>query len=187
MILPVPVLYYLLKRRERQRRLRMLLLLKRRNQIRSRNYVSSDCLRHVSDSDWFHLYNCGTDANFVCLTSLTRAAFEQLLAIFKPHYPINTSVSGGRPSKFQHHHQVLGCLLIYYCDTIGVKNMCQIFAAPPSTINRVLLHGEIALQKALRAEPSARCKWPSSEEQVAWAAKVAAKEPLRCHLCPRCP
>ena len=100
-----------------------------------RNYVTSQSLRRfVSDSDWNHFYNNADDLNFVAVTSLTREGFDLLLKTFKKHYRLNSGCQGGRPNRLGYHHQVLGLVLVFYCDTIGSKNLCQMFATPPATL-----------------------------------------------------
>ena len=148
-------------------------------QICQRNYITSHCLRNVEESDWITVYRNGTDANFITLTSLNRASFEHLLVAFTGEYVIYTSVNGGRPSKLLKHHQALGCILTFYCDTIGGnKHLCQIFAIPPSTLSRVLLRAETALQRALESLHEAEIRWPTLVEQREWATKVERKNAL---------
>jgi hypothetical protein len=64
----------------------------------------------------------------VALTSLTRAAFGNLLAKFKSYINFRTGSAGGRPTRLQYHHQALGLILVFYFDAIGAKNLFQIFA-----------------------------------------------------------
>ena len=157
-------LFYILERRKDQKRLR--------------NYITSHCLRNVEESDWMVIYRSGTDENFMALTSLNRLSFEKLLTGFSKEYHINSSVRGGRPSKLLKHHQVLGCILMFYCDTIGYKNLSVIFAIPPSTLSRVLNKAELALRRALREFTEAEIRWPTLEEQRDWASKVNRKNEL---------
>ena len=143
-------------------------------QIRQRNYITSHCLRNVEESDWITVYRNGTDANFITLTSLNRASFEHLLVAFTGEYVIYTSVYTGE--KLLRHRQALGCILTFYCDTIGGnKHLCQIFAIPPSTLSRVLLRAKTALQRALESLHEAEIRWPTLVEQREWATKVEGK------------
>ena len=106
------------KRNKRKLKINRLLILKRYLQLRTRNYVTKQCLRPVYDSDWMKVFEDADDGNLISLTSLNRAAFTLLLDKFSRHYKIKKAIgSNGRPSTFQHHHQALGCLLTYYCDT----------------------------------------------------------------------
>lgn len=48
-------------------------------------------------------------------------------------------------------------------DSMGLKTMCEVFAAPPTTLQRTLAWSDLALQTALRGFYSARIGWPSLE------------------------
>ena len=159
----------------RKKRSLKFLYLKKKLSIKTRNYVTCSCLRQVNDSDWMHIYKCADESSFVNLTSLTRDSFKKLLVEFAKYYKINTARKGGRPSKLLYHHQALGCILMYYSDTMGYKTLCQIFAIPPPTLSRVLYNGELALARVLKNEYEARIVWPSLEEQRQWALKVEQK------------
>jgi len=155
-----------------------LFLLKKKLSIKTRNYVTSKSLRkNVDDSDWNHFYLNADDLNFVAVTSLTREGFERLLKTFKKHYRLNSGRKGGRPNRLVY-HQVLGLVLVFYCDTIAAKNLCQMFAIPPATLSRTLLKAEEALQLSLKELIDARIVWPTLSEQREWGEKVSSKNSL---------
>ena len=170
--------YFAVKRQRRQILTKRLLLERLRLSVRTRSQVSSNCLRKSADAPWMKVYSDGTDENFVALTSLTRGSFENLLRHFKKHFYIHRSFRGGRPSKFQHAHQGLGLILTFYCDTIGAKNLCQLFGLPPATLSRYLRSAERALRKSLREDPDAVVRWPNLAEQRDMAERVKAKNEL---------
>ncbi|KAG1699955.1 hypothetical protein DVH05_012392 [Phytophthora capsici] len=71
--------------------------------MRSRHYLTSQCLDKPSESAWMSLYMNGTDKNFLNATSLTRASFHQLLQRFSTFYHIHpVSSAGGRPPKLRY-------------------------------------------------------------------------------------
>jgi hypothetical protein len=167
-----------LKQAKKRAAVKLLKLEYLKSTIRTRHYVTCDCLKPPSESNWNYVYEKGTDTNFVALTSLTRSAFNTLLQRFREYYYIAPPLRVGRPNKFQHHHQALGLILVFYCDTIGIKNLCQIFGIPPATISRFLYKAEVALNCCLESEPLAAIKWPSLDEQHLWASKVEMKNEL---------
>jgi hypothetical protein len=120
-------------------------------------------------------YRYGTDQNFVALTSLSKTSFELLLRRFQANCPLFKSRNVGRKTKFRHPHQLLGLILQYYCDTIGSKNLCQIFGIPPATLSRYLKLGEWVLLQGLMKEPLAAIKWPTLLQQEEWARQVQQK------------
>ncbi|KAG3234399.1 hypothetical protein PI124_g20545 [Phytophthora idaei] len=79
------------------------------------------------------------------------SAFNQLLDRYAEFYPINrVGPRGGRPPKLVYHHQVLGLLMHYYEGSVGLKTLCEVFAVPPSTLQRTLAREEKALQAFLK-------------------------------------
>ena len=162
----------------RRKLLMFLLLLRKRKRIRSRSYVTCSALRSPSFSQWNHFYRFADDESFLAVTSLTRLSFQQLLGSFSIHYSMNTGGRGGRPSRLLSKHEALGCLLSYYSDTIGYKNLSQLFCVPPATLSRVINKAELALESTLDDEPMSRIVWPSLRDQSLWAQKVEKKSPL---------
>ena len=162
----------------RRRLLAFVLLLRKRRSIRCRGYVTCNALRTPSYSQWNHFYRFADDVSFIATTSLMRLSFQQLLGGFSNYYSINTGSHGGRPCRLLNTHEALGCLLSYYSDTIGYKNLSQLFCIPPATLSRVIDKAEDALAKALDDEPMSRVAWPSLREQSLWAQKVERKCPL---------
>ncbi|KAE9008460.1 hypothetical protein PR001_g15471 [Phytophthora rubi] len=54
--------------------------------MRSRHYLTADCLDAPCESAWMSLYLSGSDKNFLNVTGLTRASFHQLLSRFAGFY-----------------------------------------------------------------------------------------------------
>lgn len=61
---------------------------------------------------------------------------------------------------------------------MGLKTLCEVFAVPPTTLQRTLARAELALQAALRGFYPARIGWPSLEHQRRMATWVQKREPL---------
>jgi hypothetical protein len=59
-----------------------------------------------------------------------------------------------------------------------MKSLCLLFGIPPATASRTLDIGEYCLLITLKEHPLAQIKWPTLVEQVEWAKKVEAKNPL---------
>ena len=61
------------------------------------------------------------------------------LVSFKKYYIFRCGPGKiGRHAKLADHATVLGLLLSFYCDTMSIKTLCRMFAAPPTTIGRTL-------------------------------------------------
>eukprot|EP00644_Phytophthora_capsici_P004857 jgi/Phyca11/97251/e_gw1.1.673.1 len=147
--------------------------------MRSRHYLTSQCLDKPNESAWMSLYMNGTDKNFLNATSLTRASFHQLLQRFSTFYHIRpVSSAGGRPPKLRYHHQGLGLILCFYVGSMGASTLCMLFGVPPSTLARALRKAEEALAGTLKGHRPARISWPSPARQVELARRVEAREPL---------
>ncbi|KAE9022622.1 hypothetical protein PF004_g4448 [Phytophthora fragariae] len=58
--------------------------------MRTRHYLTTQCLDTPSDYAWMMLYTHGSDINFITATSLTRSAIHQLLRRFSRFYYIPT-------------------------------------------------------------------------------------------------
>ncbi|ETP23156.1 hypothetical protein F441_03681 [Phytophthora nicotianae CJ01A1] len=150
-----------------------------KRELKTRHRLTAACLGVPHLSAWSLLYKYGTDENLLNVTTLTRSAFNELLARFAGFYHIHRPRrDGGRPPKLTEHHQVLGLLLHYYEGSMGVKTICEIFAVPPTTLQRTLMKAEHALEAALRGFYPARISWPSLGHQRRMAAWVHAREPL---------
>uniref|UniRef100_H3H7Z6 DDE Tnp4 domain-containing protein n=1 Tax=Phytophthora ramorum TaxID=164328 RepID=H3H7Z6_PHYRM len=149
--------------------------------MRSRHYLTADCLDTPCDSAWMLLYLYGSDKNFLNVTSLTRAAFHQLLARFAGFYAIRPARSRGRPPKLRYLHQVLGLLLCFYTGSTKNGTLCMIFGAPPNTLSRTLRKAEEAIALALHGYAPARIAFPSPSAQRKLARLVEAREPLLQH------
>lgn len=156
-----------------------LMMLRKRMQIRTRNYLTTAALLSPHQSEWHQLYNFGSDSELINAISLSRAGFQHLLPGFQRYYKNKGKVNGnGRPNKFTDPSTVLGLLLTYYCDSVGIKTLCRMFGAPRSTISRVLRRAEGVLFRCLKKEPLAAFSWPTKQQQVEWGRLVQAKEPL---------
>ncbi|KAE8976750.1 hypothetical protein PR003_g14381 [Phytophthora rubi] len=149
--------------------------------MRSRHYLTTQCLDTPSDSAWMMVYKYGSDVNFLNTTSLTRSAFNQLLRRFSRFYYIPRHTTRGRPTKLKHHHQVLGLVLCFYVGSMEQSSLCMLFGAPPSTLSRTLARAEGALAQALSGYAPARTSWPSPARQAELAKLVEAREPLLQH------
>lgn len=107
------------------------------------------------------------------------AAFNELLDRFAAFYIIHRSgCKGGKIPKLQYHHQVLGLLMHYYEGLMGLKTRCEVFVEPPTTLQRTLARGDVALQTARRGFYPTRIGWASLEHQQRMAFWVEAREPL---------
>ena len=158
----------------------LLLLLRLKMTIRERNYVTRSCLSDPFSSAWQKILRHGSDINMVALTSLTRCSFRILLKAFIPEYRSLTRWRPGklgRPPKLSP-TDVLGLLLTFYSDTMGLKSLCVIFGVPPATTSRTLQVAEEALNKCLRGLHLARICWPTLDEQVEWASLVESKNSM---------
>lgn len=159
------------------RKKRRLLLLRRRYQLRTRHYLTRECLQPVNDCAWSHLYNYGSDLSFLHVTSLTRAAFGKLHAQFRLFYMRPKCGRGGRPEKVTS-IQALGCILQYYTDRMDLKSLSLLHGLPPATLSRTLNRAEVALLQALKTLKDAEIRWPTKDEQRLWVKLVERKNPL---------
>ncbi|ETO60125.1 hypothetical protein F444_21639 [Phytophthora nicotianae P1976] len=95
----------------------------RRVAMRSRHYLTTQCLDTPNESAWVILYKYGTDINFLNAASLTRIAFGNLLRRFVGFYYIPRLQPRGRPFKLRFHHQVLGLVLCYYTGSMELGTL----------------------------------------------------------------
>ncbi|ETP53073.1 hypothetical protein F442_01999 [Phytophthora nicotianae P10297] len=153
----------------------------RRVAMRSRHYLTTQCLDTPNESAWVILYKYGTDINFLNATSLTRIAFGNLLRRFVGFYYIPRLQPRGRPFKLRFHHQVLGLVLCYYTGSMELGTLCMLFGVPPITLARTLKREEEALTKALINFRPTRISWPSPTRQVELAKLIQEREPLLEH------
>ncbi|ETL45959.1 hypothetical protein L916_04075 [Phytophthora nicotianae] len=169
--------------------------------VRTRYYLTRDCLKDPECSDWMVIWNNGLEENLINTTSLSRASFEQLLGRFALFYnapqcsPSSWLIpdeqffipaynrAGGRPRKLQHHHQVLGLVLAFYEGSMNYTLLCLAFGIPPATLSRILNEAEAALAQALRGISPARNVWPTLVRQKALARLVEARQPLLKYTC----
>jgi hypothetical protein len=100
-------------------------LLKRKFlQIRFRSYFTTQGLQHPDLSSWHDLYANGSDINLLNTISLTRAAFEDLLASFSLYYSVNSGPGkSGRPRKLKlkSTHCIGTSVAILHCNC-GTQN-----------------------------------------------------------------
>ncbi|KAE9074386.1 hypothetical protein PF002_g25132 [Phytophthora fragariae] len=148
--------------------------------MRSRHYLTTQCLDAPYASGWMALYEYGTDINFLNATSLTRA-FDQLLCRFSCFYYMPPPSSRGLPPKLRYLHQVLGLVLTFYVGSMEQSSLCITFGVPPSMLSRTLRKAEEALARALNGYAPARISWPSPSRQVELARMVNKREPLLTH------
>ncbi|KAE8992634.1 hypothetical protein PF005_g18552 [Phytophthora fragariae] len=128
--------------------------------VRTRHYLTSQCLDTPCEAAWMTLYTCGHDHNFLNATSLTRycvnvslimyplltkvdtsmsrAAFPWLLSRFSSFYYIPKPSTTGRPPKLRYHHQALGLVLCFYVGSMEQSTLCMLFGVPTSTLSRTL-------------------------------------------------
>jgi hypothetical protein len=167
------------RKRQKERHLKKLKLIRAKLSIRTRNYVTRQCLPPPNTIPWLKLYQDGSDENLINVISLSRAAFEVLLTAFSRHYIMSSGPGrSGRPRAIPLKSTVLGMLLQFYTAPIEYKTLSQLFAIPPATLTRTMQAAEIALQSALRELPEATIRWPTVDEQRQFAALVKDKEPL---------
>ncbi|ETP46619.1 hypothetical protein F442_07154 [Phytophthora nicotianae P10297] len=152
-----------------------------RTAMRSRHYLTSQCLDTPSESAWMVLFEYGSDLNFLNATSLTRTAFRQLLHRFAACYTIRDPNSRGRPPKLQYLHQVLGLVLVFYTGSMEQSTLSMLFGVPPSTLSRTLQRAERVLNQALNDYKPSRIAWPSPAHQAKLAKLVEAREPMLKH------
>ncbi|ORY34188.1 hypothetical protein BCR33DRAFT_511598 [Rhizoclosmatium globosum] len=179
------VLFHLLKQRHlaqerrhnRQQKRQLAMMLRIKLSIRTRHFIKTTSLGNANASAWQHLYHGPDEGSFVVSTSLTRAAFQTLLAEFSKHYNVKSGPGkAGRPPKATYKSTILGLLLCFYTGTSDGASLCREFAMPPSTLYRVLHNAEVALDKALRSLKDAQIRWPTYAEQVEWGWLVERKE-----------
>ncbi|KAG3065155.1 hypothetical protein PI124_g22303 [Phytophthora idaei] len=152
-----------------------------RTAMRARHYLTAQCLDTPCEAAWMALYTYGHDKNFLNATSLTRAAFQQLLRRFMRFYHIARPSSRGRPPKLRYHHQALGLILCFYVGSMKNGTLCMLFGVPPSTLSRTLRKAEEALSRSLDGYAPARIAWPSPSRQRELAEMVRSREPLLHH------
>ncbi|KAJ8566469.1 hypothetical protein ON010_g6655 [Phytophthora cinnamomi] len=156
--------------------------------MKTRHYLTAQCLDTPCDSAWMVLYKYGTDINFLNATSLTRPAFHKLLRRLARFYYIPRVQSRGRPPKLRYHHQVLELLLGFYVGSMELGSLCMLFGAPPSTLSRSLRRAEDALSKTLGNHAPAQISWPSPALQTELAKLVETRpaavqrRPAECHV-----
>ncbi|EGZ04466.1 hypothetical protein PHYSODRAFT_343244 [Phytophthora sojae] len=126
--------------------------------MRSRHYLTTQCLDAPCASGWMTLYEYGTDINFLNATSLTRT-----------------------PTKLRYLQKVLGLVLTFYVGSLEQSSLCITFGVPPNTLSRTLRKAEEALARALNGYAPARISWPSPSCQVELARMVNKREPLLTH------
>ncbi|KAJ3060415.1 hypothetical protein HDU98_003607, partial [Podochytrium sp. JEL0797] len=167
------------KRHERRALLKKAVLLRAKASIRTRNYLICGSLGETDDCAWQRLYHGPDEGSFIASTSLSRAAFQQLLEEFSKHYVVKSGHrKRGRPPKATYKSTVLGLILCYYTGTSDASSLCREFALPPATFYRLLHNAEAALNLALKSLKDAQIRWPSFDEQREWAELLRLKEPL---------
>ena len=97
-------------------------------------------------------------------------------------FPAISIANGDQERKVDHQllykHQVLGCVLAYYTDTISAKTLCQMFGIVPATLSRTLKLAEEALDRSLSDLSEAKICWPTLDQQRIWGLAVQHKYPL---------
>ena len=148
--------------------------------LREHNFLNAASLMPVvTESAWYHMYAYANDPSLINVISLPRLAFEDLLKEFSKHYVVKSGTKkGGRPPRVKDKHAILSILLHYYTGTMEYKTLCEMFAATPSTMSRIINNAEIAVEKTLLNIPDAQVRWPALEEQELFARKVNELEPL---------
>ncbi|KAE9037234.1 hypothetical protein PR003_g6695 [Phytophthora rubi] len=160
---------------------KLLLLEAWRIAMRSRHYLTTECLDPPNASAWMSLYRSASDTNFLNATSLTRSTFLGLLRRFSGFFTIRAPSTRGRPTKLRYLHQVLGLVLCFYVGSMENSTLCMLFGVPPATLARTLRKAEKALSQALEGFAPARISFPSPTQQVRLAKLVEAREPLLQH------
>uniref|UniRef100_H3GWB5 DDE Tnp4 domain-containing protein n=1 Tax=Phytophthora ramorum TaxID=164328 RepID=H3GWB5_PHYRM len=121
--------------------------------MRSRHYLTTECLDPPNASAWVSLYSSASDTNFLNATSLTRQAHV---------------VS----------HFDLGLVFCFYVGSMENSTLHMLFGLPPATLVRTLRKAE----KALEGFAPARISFPSPAQQVRLEKLVEAREPLLKHI-----
>lgn len=141
--------------------------------------ISLEAINPISQTDWMYVWKNANNESFLSITSLSRDSFAVVLKEFKRHYqPLAGPGRRGRPPKLIFAHQMLGCLLVWYTDTMELKTLCQMFGISISTTSRVILLSEIILNKTLLNLQEAKVSWPTFDEQRTWSELVQRKKKL---------
>ena len=72
---------------------------------------------------------------------------------------------------------LLAVSLHYLSSRLEQRNLCFIYARPPSTLNRMLQEGLEALGKVLQSEPKAQIIWPSPMQMRQYAHIIKQRHP----------
>jgi hypothetical protein len=154
----------------------LLLLLRRREQIRTRSYITADALVDKSQIEWNTFYEKANDNNFVAALSITRDGFEYLLELFRKEYSCKSDPGRkGRPNIPA--STALALLLTFYRDQCGLTFLGKLFGMTSSTVSWILNKSERALLKVPSVLPESAIRWPTFEEQRNCALAVERKYP----------
>ncbi|KAE8915691.1 hypothetical protein PF003_g126 [Phytophthora fragariae] len=174
--------------------------------MRTRHYLTTQCLDTPSDYAWMMLYTHGSDINFITATSLTRCdpsyylnccaisnqcmlpgrLFTNYCGASAAFTTFPRSTARVRPPKLRHNHQIMGLVLCFYVGSMEQTSVCMMFGAPPSTISRTLRSAKEALTLALKGYAPARISWPSPARQAELAklcgsTRAASQAHIRLH------
>lgn len=136
-------------------------LTRRQRRVETRHYLTRLSLPLVPHSAWRSVIDSTDGRGLLDTTGFDRATFNHLLSLFSPLWRIQN-----RRQRDLFPSDVLGLVLQYLNSTVRQKTLCQVFALPPSTLNRHLRRGLATLLTAVRHDYDCRIAWPTEEEMA---------------------
>lgn len=150
--------------------------------IRNRVYYTAAALLRPNRADWTHLYDNGTDRDFLQATRFTRHVFGLLLGRFAPLWDAGSSRFGRRRKVVA--HAALGMCLEYLRSHGKQYDLCRHYGVTESTVSRTLAHGLPMLHQVLTEWQMARVRWPNELDFSAFVRLIIQREPLLAHVQP---
>lgn len=84
----------------------------------------------------------------------------------------------GRSPTVKDAHQALGLIFTFYCDPIGLKNLCFHFGSASSLFCRTLIMAEIMPSSCCANIEEASMSWHHFLQQIQWSHKISSPFPL---------
>ena len=134
----------------------------RQRRADTRHYLTRLSLPLVEHSGWRSVMESADGRGLLDTTGFNRSTFNHLLSLFSPLW-----YSHSRRQRYLYAEDVLGLVLQYLNCTASQKTLCQVFALPPSTLNRHLRRGLATLLAAIRHDHDSRIAWPAPAEMQA--------------------
>lgn len=150
--------------------------------IRDRVYYTAEALLRPNRTDWTHLFQHGTDRDFLQATRFTRRVFGLLLDRFAPLWDAGAS-AWGRPRKIVA-HSALGMCLEFLRSHGKQYDLCRPYGVTESTVSRTLDRGLPMLHQVLLEWQFARVQWPNELEFPEFVRLIVQREPLLRHVRP---